>query len=223
MGIDMIVIGTGPSWRGTMFGGVRTDSQTRPAPDSARSAAISAPVLPAPTTSTSLPAYGAGVRYSRGVDDVTAERLLPRPGRANGERLYPVAMTTCRAGHLSAVGVCPPEPDGALESLHLGAEPRLDAVMLGVAADVVGHVVLGDPLAEARRHPQPRQRGLDARRVEVQSVVAVSPRVTGGLAAIEHQGVHALPSQAGRDRKTRGTRAHHQHLSIHARPPPASR
>ena len=48
--------------RRTMFGGVRTESDTSRAPPSARSTAISAPELPAPTTSTRCAAYGAGLR-----------------------------------------------------------------------------------------------------------------------------------------------------------------
>ncbi|HET7571563.1 MAG TPA: hypothetical protein VFJ77_02710 [Gaiellaceae bacterium] len=41
--------------RRTICGGVRTDSQERAAPPSATSVAISAPELPAPTTSTARP------------------------------------------------------------------------------------------------------------------------------------------------------------------------
>ena len=48
--------------RGRMCGGVRTLSQTLVAPCSARSVAISMPVLPVPTTSTSRPAYGRPLR-----------------------------------------------------------------------------------------------------------------------------------------------------------------
>ena len=83
IGIAISVVGTGPSCRGMIFGGVRTDSRTRAAPFSARSAAISAPVLPAPTTSTS------GRRMARGSGTPkrarsAAERLLSRPVRLHG-------------------------------------------------------------------------------------------------------------------------------------------
>ncbi len=48
--------------RSTTWGGVRIAMRTRPAPPSTRSTAISAPVLPAPTTRTSRPANGSALR-----------------------------------------------------------------------------------------------------------------------------------------------------------------
>ncbi|HUZ99766.1 MAG TPA: hypothetical protein VMU74_10435 [Gaiellaceae bacterium] len=50
--------------RRTICGALRTDSRLRDAPPSATSVAISAPEFPAPTTSTSRPRNGAGLRYS---------------------------------------------------------------------------------------------------------------------------------------------------------------
>ena len=47
-------VGTPRNLGGMMFTGVRNDTRTRAAPSTSR-VAISVPVLPAPTTSTSLP------------------------------------------------------------------------------------------------------------------------------------------------------------------------
>ncbi|CAM5284235.1 hypothetical protein STENM327S_02657 [Streptomyces tendae] len=65
--------------RRTMCGAVRTASRTRARP-STRSTAISAPVLPTPTTRTSRPAYGAGARYSAACRNSPV--YLSRPGQS---------------------------------------------------------------------------------------------------------------------------------------------
>ena len=66
--------------RRTICGGVRTESRERTAPPSATSVAISAPELPAPTTSTSRPRNGAGFRYS---DEWISSPVKPsRPGQS---------------------------------------------------------------------------------------------------------------------------------------------
>lgn len=64
--------------RRTVFGAVRAPMRTRAAPPSARSTAISDPELPVPTTSTSRPAYGAGLRYS----DEWTSGPSKRPGQS---------------------------------------------------------------------------------------------------------------------------------------------
>ncbi len=63
-----------------MCGGVRTASRTREAPPSTRSTAISAPVLPTPTTSTSRPAYGFGSRYAEACRNSPV--YVSRPGQS---------------------------------------------------------------------------------------------------------------------------------------------
>ena len=84
--------------RRTMFIGERTRERSTSTPLSARSRAISAPVLPMPTTSTRLPAKGCGVAVVAAVQDA---RRRTRPGRrcgaARGTPLAPVATTTWRA------------------------------------------------------------------------------------------------------------------------------
>ena len=80
-----------------MFGGVRIASRTVAAPPSARSAAISAPELPAPTTSTSRPAKGRAFRYSDACTTSPPNPSWPGQLGRTGELLYPVAITICRA------------------------------------------------------------------------------------------------------------------------------
>ena len=81
------------SWLGTprvvlrtMLGGVRTDRSTR-APASARSTAISAAELPAPTTSTFRLRYGAGSRYSDECTSTPRKLSLPGHSGMTGTRL----------------------------------------------------------------------------------------------------------------------------------------
>ncbi len=63
--------------RGMIGGGVRTETTTRAAPCSARSAAISAPLFPIPTTSTRAPTNSAPDRYS--LECSTRPRNVSRP------------------------------------------------------------------------------------------------------------------------------------------------
>ncbi len=80
--------------RRTMCGTVRTASRTRSAPPPARSAAISAPVFPAPTTRTSFPAYGSGLRYARAWINSPPYASTPGHSGRRGVWLKPVATTT---------------------------------------------------------------------------------------------------------------------------------
>ncbi len=102
--------------RRTMCGAVRTAIRTREAPPSARSAAISAPVLPTPTTRTSRSAYGAGLRYRAACR--SSPVYVSRPGQSGtrGVWLKPVATTTARPRRTRppvAVSCQSPEPSGA--------------------------------------------------------------------------------------------------------------
>ena len=72
--------------RRTMCGIVRTARRTRAAPPSTRSTAISAPVLPTPTTSTSLPAYGAALRYSPACS--SSPVYASRPGQSGSRGVW---------------------------------------------------------------------------------------------------------------------------------------
>ncbi|HEX3055161.1 MAG TPA: hypothetical protein VHP82_03370 [Gaiellaceae bacterium] len=63
MAMPMSCAGIPAVARRTICGGVRTDRRLEDAPPSATSVAISAPELPAPTTRTSRPRYGSGLRY----------------------------------------------------------------------------------------------------------------------------------------------------------------
>ena len=91
--------------RRTMCGAVRMASRTRDAPPSVRSTAISEPVLPAPTTSTSLPRYGAAFRYVEACTSSPGKFSTPGHAGGTGVWLYPVATTTVVAVNDSPASV----------------------------------------------------------------------------------------------------------------------
>lgn len=98
-----------------MCGVVRTAIRTREAPPSTRSTAISAPVLPMPTTRTSRPAYGAGLRYSAACVSSPVKVSVPGQSGVRGVWLKPVATTTARPVSIRPpVAVsCQPVPSAA--------------------------------------------------------------------------------------------------------------
>ena len=61
-------------------------SRTRAAPPSVRSTAISDPVFPAPTTSTSLSPYGSGFRYAEACTSSPAN--VSTPGQLGGTGVW---------------------------------------------------------------------------------------------------------------------------------------
>ena len=198
--------GKPPTSRRTMFGGVRTASRTDRAPPSTRSTAISAPVLPAPTTSTSRPAYGEGLRYA---DACTSSPVKPsRPGQSgsSGVWLCPVATTTWPASRSS-----PPVPTSQpavrpVDPADLGAQQRPQPVVGGVPLQVVDHVGPRDIPAIAARHPQTGQLGELAGRVQVQPVVVPAPAGPDRVRAVDDQGVEAAPAQHRRPPRARPAR-----------------
>ena len=109
--------------------------------------------------------------------DTTPDPASPAAAASPRSR---VAKTTCARRDVAVVGGRGPRSDLAVEPAHRGAQPRLDAVVAGIPAQVLGHVVLGDPPPVLRGHPQAGQRRLHARRVQVQPVVASAPGVADG-------------------------------------------
>ena len=89
------------------------------------------------------------------------------------------------------------------------AGAHLEAVPLGVGAEVLDQAVARDPAAEAAWDPEARQAGEQTRRVQPQPVVAVPPgsaRLGAGLederleAALTEQRARCEPGRAGRRR-----------------------
>jgi hypothetical protein len=90
-------LGTPSSSRRTMCGGVRMARRTGRAPPAARSAAMSSPELPPPTTSASRPVHPSGDPYAAACSSVPANPSRPGHGGTWGSALGPVATTTARA------------------------------------------------------------------------------------------------------------------------------
>lgn len=107
-----------------MCGAVRTASRTRAAPPSTRSTAISAPVLPTPTTSTSCPAYGFGSRYAAACSSSPVYESAPGQSGSAGVWLYPVATTTAPAASIRPPEACRVQPSpSAVSSIRVTSTP----------------------------------------------------------------------------------------------------
>ena len=218
--IDMRVIGTGPRDGGRRW--AASAPTARPAP---RRSPRGPPRSRRRCSRPRRRARRAPVRrrggVARGVQHLAAEPLLARPGRLDGRAVVAAGDHHLPHPDLAVVGRDRrPRVAGALQPAHLRAEPGGDAGVLGVAPQVLGHVVLGDPPPEAARDRQAGQGGLDARRVQVQPLVPPPPGVTDALAAVDHQRLHAPPPETGGHCQSRRSRAHDQHVRIHRRPPP---
>ena len=211
------VVGTGPSCRGMMFGGVRIASRTVAAPPSARSAAISAPELPAPTTSTSRPAKAPGVPVLRRVHDLAPESLLARPVRPNRGVAVSGGDHDLPRRERAVVEGRGPQPSVMVHSPHLGREPRRDPLAPRVDAQVLGHVVLRHPASESSGNAHAGQGRLHPRSVQVQSVVPRPPGLTHAFAAIDDQGVDSPAQQARGHGQAGRPRADDEHLGVHPR------
>ncbi|CAL9299202.1 hypothetical protein SUDANB91_03001 [Streptomyces sp. SudanB91_2054] len=106
-----------------MCGAVRTDNRTRAAPPSTRSTAISAPVLPTPTTRTSRPAYGAAFRYSAACLSSPVNDDRPGQSGRRGVWLWPVATTTAAPVSSRPPEACSVQPPSGARSTRKTSTP----------------------------------------------------------------------------------------------------
>ena len=129
--------------RATIGGGVRMLIATNAAPCSARSVAISAPLLPIPTTSTRLPAYGRPLVYSAECD--SRPRYVSRPGQLgiSGMPYCPTAITTARQRHMPhALSTSHAAPLSMPQPVNRTAGDDLELEVAGVGPQIRGVLVL---------------------------------------------------------------------------------
>ena len=138
-----------------MFGGVRTAMRTRPAPPSARSTAISVPLLPAPYHQHVLSSKELRIPVVRGMGKRSVEVALPSRQRWNSgvpasDHYYPGRNSASRSLY-SPVAVA------AVDPCSLNAEPQLEAVVRRVLLQVLHELITCYPAAEIARNSVTRK------------------------------------------------------------------
>ena len=206
--------------RRAIGGEVRTETATRFAPDSTRSAAISAPVFPKPATSTSLARVVRAGAVSARVDKRAAKCLPAGPLWDNRSVVLPGGDDDDRSAERGSRRLDDPAIPIAADTRHVRAQTDVEPEPHHVVAQVAGEFVLPDVAPKLTREWIVRETGEAPDRVEPKAVVTLGPAGADLGVALEHNRTDAEPRESARGREPRRPGAHNddRHVIGHRRP-----